>query len=112
MNQMVNFFRRKLGFSYWSLANVLKQKVKHAVKYISNFETALAYAAKQHNVDGLVSGHIHRAEISEINDVIYCNCGDWVESCTALVEKNDGNLELLFWAETTTTLKTHAAEVA
>ena len=88
LNQLVNFCRRKLGFSYWSLANVLKQKVKHAVKYISNFETALAYAAKQHNVDGLVSGHIHRAEITEINDVIYCNCGDWVESCTALVEKN------------------------
>ena len=112
MNQLVNFFRRKLGFSYWSLANVLKQKVKHAVKYISNFETALAHAARQHNVDGLVSGHIHRAEITEINDVIYCNCGDWVESCTALVEKNDGNLELLHWAEITKTLKTHPVKAA
>lgn len=106
MNSIVNYVRRKLGFSYWSLAKTLKNKVKKAVNYISNFEIALAYAAEKHGVDGLVSGHIHRAEISTINNIIYCNCGDWVESCTALVETNDGNLELLHWTDHQESLKT------
>lgn len=104
-NSHVNFIRRKLGLSYWSLANVLKQRVKKAVNYISNFETALAYEAETKKVDGLVSGHIHRAEITVINDIIYCNCGDWVESCTALVERNDGSLELLHWTEEQASVK-------
>ena len=104
-NSSVNFVRRKLGFSYWSLANMLKQKVKGAVSYISNFETALAHAAHKHDVDGIISGHIHRAELSHINNIIYCNCGDWVESCTALVERHDGTIELLHWTEKKESLK-------
>ena len=106
LNSLVNFIRRKLGFSYWSLAGMLKHKVKQAVDYVGNFESALAYAASRHGADGLVSGHIHRAELTVINDVIYCNCGDWVESCTALVERNDGNLELLHWTDQQKSIKT------
>jgi UDP-2,3-diacylglucosamine pyrophosphatase LpxH len=99
LNSGVNFVRRKLGFSYWSLASVLKHKVKGAVNFISNFEMALAHEAKKLEVDGIISGHIHRAEISRIQDIIYCNCGDWVESCTALTERHDGKIELLHWTD-------------
>ena len=98
-NHLVNFVRRRLGFSYWSLAACLKHRVKNAVQYISNFETALAYEAARHHVDGLVCGHIHRAEITRIEGILYCNCGDWVESCTALAERHDGTLELLHWSD-------------
>lgn len=112
VNHAVNFIRRRMGFSYWSLAGVLKHRVKQAVNYISNFETVLAHAAHQHGVDGVISGHIHRAEITMINDVIYCNCGDWVESCTALVERRDGNMELLHWSEEQSSVKTLSLEAA
>lgn len=104
-NLAVNYVRRRLGFSYWSLANVLKQKVKGAISYISNYETVLAHAARKQGVDGIISGHIHRAEISHIEEIIYCNCGDWVESCTALVERHDGTVELLHWADRKESLK-------
>ena len=104
-NRLVNYVRRKLGFSYWSLASVLKHKVKQAVSYISNFEEVLAYEARRRNVDGLVCGHIHRAEITYIDDVLYMNCGDWVESCTALVEGHDGSMELIHWADEVESLK-------
>ena len=98
-NRWVNYVRRKLGFSYWSLAAFLKNKVKNAVQYISHFEEAVAHEAAKQEVDGVVCGHIHRAEIADINGVTYYNCGDWVESCTALVEHADGHIELLHWAE-------------
>lgn len=111
-NSLVNYVRRKLGLPYWSLAKMLKSKVKQAVNYISNFESALAFAAKKHGVDGIISGHIHRAEIATINDLIYCNCGDWVESCTALVERGDGHLELIHWAEARESLKTFPLKAA
>jgi UDP-2,3-diacylglucosamine pyrophosphatase LpxH len=106
-NTLVNYVRRKLGLSYWSLARVLKQKVKRAVTYISNFETVLANEAKKLQVHGIIAGHIHRAEITTINDLIYCNCGDWVESCTALVETNDGKLEIIHWADEQSSVKTY-----
>ena len=112
MNTVTNYLRRKLGFPYWSLAKMLKNRVKHAVNYISNFEHAVTYAANKYQVDGLVSGHIHHAEINIINDILYCNCGDWVESCTALVEHQDGELELLHWADETDTLKRFDLKVA
>lgn len=98
-NRWVNFIRRKLGFSYWSLAAFLKHKVKNAVQYISNFEEAVAHEAAKQGVDGVVCGHIHRAEISRIHDIDYFNCGDWVESCTALMENHDGSIELLNWTD-------------
>ena len=86
LNRYVNLFRRACGFPYWSLAAYLKHKVKNAVKYIANFERALAHEARRRGLDGVVCGHIHRAEISQIDGVLYCNDGDWVESCTALTE--------------------------
>lgn len=98
-NVLVNYVRRKLGLTYWSLAAFLKHKVKNAVQYISNFERAVAHEGRKQEVDGVVCGHIHRAEISEMDGVVYCNCGDWVESCTALVEHQDGSLELLRWTD-------------
>lgn len=104
-NRLLNYVRRRLGFPYWSLANFLKQKVKNAVKFISDFEEAITHAAAKRGVDGLVCGHIHRAEISRINGVLYCNCGDWVESHTALVEHHDGSLHLMHWSERRQTVK-------
>jgi len=98
-NRWVNLIRRKLGFSYWSLAAFLKHKVKNAVQYIGNFEEAVAYEASQQGVDGVICGHIHRAEITRLHDVDYYNCGDWVESCTALVEHHDGSMEILKWTD-------------
>jgi UDP-2,3-diacylglucosamine pyrophosphatase LpxH len=98
-NRYVNLVRRKMGFSYWSLAAFLKHKVKNAVQYISHFEEAVAHEAARQGVDGVVCGHIHRAEIARHHDVDYYNCGDWVESCTALVEHPNGEMEILNWTE-------------
>jgi UDP-2,3-diacylglucosamine pyrophosphatase LpxH len=99
LNRYVNAVRRLFGYSYWSLANYLKHRVKNAVSYISSFERAVAHAARKRGVDGVVCGHIHRAEISDIDGVLYCNDGDWVESCTALVEDMNGRLAIWHWAE-------------
>ncbi len=103
LNVYVHFFRKLFKFPYWSLASHLKHKVKNAVNYISSFEDAITQAAASRNVDGVVCGHIHHAEITTINDVLYCNDGDWVESCTALIESHDGKLHLLKWTEKQTT---------
>lgn len=80
---------------YWSLSAYVKGKVKRAVNFITAFETALAHEAQRRNLHGVVCGHIHHAEIREIEGILYCNTGDWVESCTALAERADGALELL-----------------
>jgi UDP-2,3-diacylglucosamine pyrophosphatase LpxH len=98
-NRYLNRVRRHFGFPYWSLAAFLKHKVKNAVKYIASFERALAEEARQRGVQGVICGHIHRAEITEIDGISYCNDGDWVESCTALVEDFSGKLSLLRWTE-------------
>jgi UDP-2,3-diacylglucosamine pyrophosphatase LpxH len=99
LNHWFNIARRKLGYPYWSLSAFLKSKVKNAVQYISSFETAVAQEARRRKVDGVVCGHIHHAEIRRIDGVLYCNDGDWVESCTALAEEPDGNLQIVHWAE-------------
>ena len=109
LNRWLNVFRRKLGFPYWSLAAFLKHKAKSAVQFISDFEQAVARETRRRNADGVVCGHIHRAEITTLNGVLYCNDGDWVESCTALIEKHDGSLELLHWTEQLELMKSHAA---
>ena len=90
--------RRRLGYPYWSLSAWLKRQVKEAVKAIDRFETALANEARRRGFDGVVCGHIHHAEMREVHGVLYLNDGDWVESCTALVEHHDGRLELIDWA--------------
>ena len=98
VNTWFNAGRRRLGYPYWSLSAWLKRQVKEAVKAIDRFETALAGEARRRGFDGVVCGHIHQAEMREVNGVLYLNDGDWVESCTALVEHHDGRLELIDWA--------------
>ncbi|WP_343348253.1 UDP-2,3-diacylglucosamine diphosphatase [Sphingomicrobium sp. XHP0239] len=98
-NIWVNRARRLFGKPYWSLSAYLKLKVKNAVTYIGQFETVVAEAALERGVDGVVCGHIHHAEIRQIGAITYHNDGDWVESCTALVEDFDGHLSLLHWAD-------------
>ena len=98
-NSWFNHARHRLGYPYWSLSAYLKLKVKNAVDYINDFEVAVAAEARQRGVDGVVCGHIHKAEIRQIDGILYCNDGDWVESCTALVEHKDGRLEVLDWAK-------------
>lgn len=97
VNRYFNHIRVKLGYPYWSLSAWLKLQVKEAVKAIDRFETALADDAHRRGFDGVVCGHIHHAEMRMVNGVMYLNDGDWVESCTALVEHQDGRLELLDW---------------
>jgi UDP-2,3-diacylglucosamine pyrophosphatase LpxH len=94
LNRGVNVCRRALGMSYWSLATYLKLRLPKAVQYVAAFEHAAAQAARSRNLDGIVCGHIHRAGLREIDGVLYCNDGDWVESCTALVETLHGELAL------------------
>ena len=109
ISRLLNWARRKLGLPYWSLAAYLKHKVKNATNYISNFERAVAHEARKHKVDGLVCGHIHHAEITRIDGVLYCNDGDWVESRTALVEHANGTLQLLHWTEQSHVMKDESA---
>ena len=90
-----------MGLPYWSLSGFLKLKVKRAVSYVSEFETAVAREARKRGVHGVVCGHIHHAEIREIDGILYANDGDWVESLTALAEHADGTLEIVRWAERT-----------
>jgi len=99
LNTWLNIARRRLGFGYWSLSAYLKNKVKNAVNYIDNFEQTVAAEARRQRVDGVVCGHIHKAEIRTVDGILYCNDGDWVESCTAAVEHLDGRLEIVHWAE-------------
>ena len=98
-NRHLNSLRAKLGLPYRSLSGYLKQKVKRAVSYVGDFEAALAREAARRGVQGVVCGHIHRAELREIDGIVYANDGDWVESLTALVEHGDGRLEVIEWAE-------------
>ncbi len=99
LNTWYNAIRRTLGMPYWSLSKYLKHKVKNAVQFISNYEHAMARMARERGADGIICGHIHHAEMKDINGVTYMNDGDWVESCTALVEHFDGRWEILHWAD-------------
>ena len=98
LNRWFNALRRRLGYPYWSLSAWLKRQVKEAVKAIDRFESALADEARRRGFDGVVCGHIHHAEMRDMDGVLYINDGDWVESCTALVEHHDGSLQLIDWA--------------
>ncbi len=93
----VNAIRRRLGFTYWSLSAWAKQKVKHAVNFIGKYEETLVAEAGRNGVDGVICGHIHSAAQREMNGITYINTGDWVESCTAVVEHFDGRFELIDW---------------
>ena len=91
--------RRWWGLPYWSLAQYVKNRVRNARAAIIAFEEAAAKEAVRQEADGIVCGHIHQPEIRTINGILYCNDGDWVESCTALVEHRQGKLELLHWGD-------------
>jgi UDP-2,3-diacylglucosamine pyrophosphatase LpxH len=98
-NRIFNGLRRRLGFPYWSLSQWAKLKVKDAVNYIGEYEQALAEEARRHSVDGVICGHIHHAVIHDDFGIRYINCGDWVESCTAVVEHSDGRFEVMHWTD-------------
>ena len=99
LNEWCYGIRRLLGLHYWSLAAFLKQKVKNALEYICCFENAVAREVRERGLDGVVCGHIHHAAVKTIDGVLYLNDGDWVESCTALVEDRGGQLEILCWSD-------------
>jgi len=99
MNRLVNSFRRMLGVPYWSLSQWAKLKVKNAVNYIGAFENALVAEARRHGAEGVICGHIHYAVIRDEQGICYMNCGDWVESCTALAEHEDGRFEIITWSD-------------
>ena len=98
LNSVVSFVRRRFGMTcYWSLAGYAKRRVKTALQFIFDFEDAALRAARQRGLDGIICGHIHSAVIRKADGISYVNCGDWVDSCTAIVEHFDGRLELITW---------------
>ena len=99
VNNRVNWILHRMGIGYFSLSRFLKHKVKKAVDFIFEFEKTLAAYCKKRGYDGVICGHIHNAEIKEIDGVTYMNDGDWVESCTALVEHHDGRWEIVTWTK-------------
>ncbi|MBN2866838.1 MAG: UDP-2,3-diacylglucosamine diphosphatase [Thiotrichales bacterium] len=98
-NTVFNKARRLLGKDYWSLSSYVKQRVKSAVSFICAYEEAVVRDCKNHGYQGVVCGHIHHPEVREISGIDYFNCGDWVESCTAIVETDEGKMKLLKWIE-------------
>lgn len=98
VNHVLNKIRRTFKInSQWSLSKYIKDNVKSSVNFINDFEKVLTNHAKHKNYDGIICGHIHKAEQRDINGIEYKNCGDWVESCTAIVEKHNGEFELIHW---------------
>jgi UDP-2,3-diacylglucosamine pyrophosphatase LpxH len=98
LNAVVSFVRRRFGMTcYWSLAGFAKRRIKKALQFIFDFEDAAMHAARLRGLDGIICGHIHSAVIREADGITYVNCGDWVDSCTAIVEHFDGRLELIAW---------------
>lgn len=99
VNRWLNVIRRWLNLPYWSFSQYLKQRVKSAVSFISAFETVMSRETRRRGCDGVICGHIHKAELKQMGQILYANSGDWVESATALVEHFDGRLEVLHWSE-------------
>ncbi len=98
LNHWFNRIRKHFDFPYWSLSQYLKHRVKNAVAFIDRFESTLTQEARRRGYDGVVCGHIHKAEIRTIDGILYCNDGDWVESLTAMTETMSGELEIVQWA--------------
>ncbi len=100
LNAGLNFIRQKLGIKkYWSLSKYVKDSVKSSVSFINDFESVLSTHAKNKGYDGIICGHIHKAEIRDIDGIEYLNCGDWVENCTAIVETFDGEFKIIDWLD-------------
>ncbi|MFO1171685.1 MAG: UDP-2,3-diacylglucosamine diphosphatase [Hyphomicrobiaceae bacterium] len=98
-NRPLNWARHRLGLGYWSLSAFLKYRVKKAVNFIGAFEATLAAEARTGGYDGIICGHIHHAADRNIEGVHYLNCGDWVESCTAIVEDENGVMRIVRWSD-------------
>ena len=95
LNPAINFVRRRFGLGYWSLSAYAKKRVKDAVSFIGRFEEEIVRYAQKFSVDAVLCGHIHSAAMRQIGDTIYYNCGDWVETCSALVEQGDGKIDIV-----------------
>jgi UDP-2,3-diacylglucosamine pyrophosphatase LpxH len=95
LNPLINFVRRRFGLGYWSLSAFAKKRVKDAVSFISRFEEEVAHYAQKFSVDAVVCGHIHSVAIRNFDGVTYYNCGDWVETCSALIEQHDGKVDIV-----------------
>lgn len=98
LNRLAHWWHTLRGKPYWSLAQHVKGRLGKAVRYVENYERACTNAARELEMDGVICGHIHRAAVSQHDDVAYYNTGDWVESCTAIVEDARGRMELVHWA--------------
>jgi len=100
LNRVLSLIRRKLGVSgHWSLADYAKRNVLRAVSFISDFENSVVHNVKRRGLDGVICGHIHTPAIKRIDGITYINCGDWVDSCTAIVEHYDGRMQLVRWTQ-------------
>jgi UDP-2,3-diacylglucosamine pyrophosphatase LpxH len=97
LNRGYNRLRERFGYGYWSLASFLKSHIRRAQLYINEYEEGVAYACHKQGFDGVICGHIHHAAVKKIHGIDYYNTGDWVESCTALGEDEQGNIHLLRW---------------
>ena len=97
LNLWLNGLRSWLGMGYWPLSQFLKHKVKDFIQILSAFESVLQHEAWKRHCDGVICGHIHKPAIQKIGEILYVNCGDWVESCSAVVEHEDGRLEVVYW---------------
>jgi UDP-2,3-diacylglucosamine pyrophosphatase LpxH len=105
INGWLSWWRRTLRITgYWSLAGYAKRKVKSAVSFVFDFEDSVIHSVRERGLNGVICGHIHSAAIKEVGDLLYVNCGDWVDSCTAIVEHLDGRLELIEWRGSASTL--------
>jgi len=94
VNRYLNKMRQFMGMEYWSISRWAKDRVKKAVNFMGDFKSIAARECESRGLDGIICGHIHRAEISEVDEFTYINSGDWVESCTAVIHNRDGNFEL------------------
>lgn len=100
LNRWTNRTRRLFGGNYWSLASWIKARVHKAREAIEAFENAAIHEAKKQGVDGIICGHIHHPQLKVVDGIVYCNDGDWIENCTALVEQENGMIALLHYTET------------
>ena len=110
LNRWTNRIRRLFGGNYWSLASWIKARVHKAREAIDAFEKAAIHEAKKQAVDGIICGHIHHPAVKVVDGILYCNDGDWIENCTALVENSSGRIELLHWSETQKVI--HSADIS
>lgn len=110
LNRQFNRMRAKYGYGYWSFAGYLKSHIKRAQQYIVDYEDAASHYAEKQGYDGIVCGHIHHPAMKQLNNVTYYNTGDWVESCTALIEDFDGQFTLMDWKNHEAPTITHAPQ--